>query len=116
MIATIHPPVPGEPGIKVTGEQVAPKPFVPAVVKCREGASLSPEGTRVISRTKGRPVNRLGREHIFQVENFMSIRGRSTWKAATLFEGDLIVMATWIAMKVLAGGDLRYMAAPRGQP
>lgn len=116
VIATIHPPVPGEPGIKVTGEQVAPKPVVPAVVKCREGASLSPDGTRVIARTKGRPVYRRGREHIFQVENFYVHQGPVNMESGNLyFEGDLIVKGdVEEGMKVLAGGDLEIHGSAAG--
>ncbi len=56
LLATIHPPEPGKPGKRVTGEALEPPPVEPVQVQCKEGCTLSPEGDKVLAQKAGRPV------------------------------------------------------------
>ncbi|BDG45741.1 flagellar assembly protein A [Parageobacillus sp. KH3-4] len=60
VIATIHPPVPGQPGVTVTNESIPPKQTYPVVL--RTGKGIITVGDKIVATESGRPqVEQRGR-------------------------------------------------------
>ncbi|GAB7386708.1 FapA family protein [Bacillaceae bacterium] len=61
LLAIVHPPVPGVPGVTVTGEPIPPEPVKPLTVKEGNGVVLIEDGTKIVATLAGRPqIQRLG--------------------------------------------------------
>lgn len=55
VIAMVHPPAAGKPGMTVTGETVPPPPTKELVVQTRKGADLIEDGMKIVALDSGRP-------------------------------------------------------------
>jgi uncharacterized protein len=55
VIAIIHPPQPGSPGVTVTGEPVPPEPVHEIVVQIGSGVDLIDGGRKIVALQSGRP-------------------------------------------------------------
>jgi uncharacterized protein len=55
VIAVVHPPVPGIPGITVTNEPIPPKPTYPVTVHLGKGVTTVEDGTKIVAVESGRP-------------------------------------------------------------
>jgi predicted RNA-binding protein Jag len=55
VIAVVHPPVRGVPGITVTNEPILPKEPYPVTVRLGKGVSMVEEGTKIVATETGRP-------------------------------------------------------------
>ncbi|TCJ97776.1 UNVERIFIED_ORG: hypothetical protein BDK47_12213 [Anoxybacillus amylolyticus] len=58
VIAIVHPPVPGVPGVTVTNEPIPPKPVYPVAVYLGKGVTAIENGTKIVALANGRPVFR----------------------------------------------------------
>jgi uncharacterized protein (DUF342 family) len=55
VIAIIHPPVPGIPGITVTNEPIPAQPTYPIKVRLGKGVTTVENGTKIVATETGRP-------------------------------------------------------------
>jgi predicted RNA-binding protein Jag len=55
VIAVIHPPQPGKPGVTVTGETVPPDPAQELVVELGRGVDFIEKGSKIVALGSGRP-------------------------------------------------------------
>jgi uncharacterized protein (DUF342 family) len=55
VIAVVHPPVQGTPGITVTNETILPKPTQPILVQLGQGVAFVENGTKIVATETGRP-------------------------------------------------------------
>jgi uncharacterized protein (DUF342 family) len=55
VIAVIHPPQPGKPGVTVTGETVPPEPAQELEVKLGKGVDFIEKGSKIVALSAGRP-------------------------------------------------------------
>jgi uncharacterized protein len=55
VIAIVHPPVQGTPGISVTDEVIQPKPAQPLLVQLGQGVAFVENGTKIVATETGRP-------------------------------------------------------------
>jgi uncharacterized protein (DUF342 family) len=55
IIAVIHPPIPGSPGINVTGETIPPAPVRALKVRQGKGVIVTKEDTQIVATERGRP-------------------------------------------------------------
>ncbi|RAK18488.1 hypothetical protein B0I26_110120 [Anoxybacillus vitaminiphilus] len=55
VIAVVHPPVQGTPGITVTNETILPKQTQPIFVQLGQGAAFVENGTKIVATETGRP-------------------------------------------------------------
>jgi hypothetical protein len=61
LIAFVHLPEPGKPGLTVTGETVLPPPSEPLIVQTKRGVILIDNGTKIVAIESGRPqINQRG--------------------------------------------------------
>lgn len=56
VIAIVHPPVPGIPGITVTNEPLPPKPTYPLTIQPGKGIALIEQGKKILATETGRPL------------------------------------------------------------
>lgn len=91
VIARIHPPQPGEPGLMVTGEEVFPEPVYPAKIYCEYGAVISADQTEVVASSSGVPVYcRRGERVLMRVDSIYYHRGDVDIKSGHIdFKGHL---------------------------
>lgn len=110
-LALVHPPVPGEPGLTVTGREIAAPAVRPAEVRCERGAVLSPGGGRVLATRLGIPVYHKGQPHIFRVDNLYIHQGNIDIRSGnTAFKGHLKINGDIMeGMTVTADGDIEVM-------
>jgi len=80
---------PGEPGIKVTGEQIPVAPYRPLKLEAGDGATISPDGKRVIAARGGRPV--VIRNKICVNQQYELNQGVGLHTSNVHFDGDVIV-------------------------
>ncbi len=108
VMAVIHPPVPGEPGIKVTGQEIQPDPVTRAEVNCESGAELDQESRKVLATQTGVPYFKKGRTSSFSVENIYIHKGDVDIKSGNIdFRGHFKVQgAITEGMKVSADGNI----------
>ncbi len=107
-VAVIHPPVPGESGKRVTGEEIQPDPVFPAEIKCESGTTLNPDQTKVLANCTGAPTYKKGRTHVFRVDDVYTHKGDVNIKSGNIdFRGHLKVQGGISeGMKVSADGDV----------
>jgi len=108
VIANIHPPVPGEAGKRVTGEDIQPDPVFPVEIKCDHGTALSQDQTKVIATCTGAPSYKKGRTPKFRVDDLYTQKGDVDIKSGNIdFRGHLKVQGGINeGMKVSADGNL----------
>ena len=108
VMAAIYPPEEGIPGRQVDGEEVPPPPVNEADVVCKEGVSLSRDGSQVIATQKGRPVIKAGKQHIIGVEKYYVHVGDVSMESGNVsFQGHLKVEgAVHEGMSVFADNDI----------
>ncbi|HHX87562.1 MAG TPA: DUF342 domain-containing protein [Firmicutes bacterium] len=116
VIAKIHPPRPGQPGMTVTGKEIPPAPVQPAEVRCETGTSLSADQTEVIAARKGVPFCRRGRQVLLRVDDIYHHRGDIDIKSGhTSFTGHLkITGGIEEGMRVKADGDIEIAGHTSG--
>lgn len=56
VIAVIHPPIPGIPGVSVSNTPIPPEPTYPLIVQAGKGTALIEEGNKVVATETGRPM------------------------------------------------------------
>lgn len=56
VIAVVHPPIPGVPGMTITNEPILPKPVHPVTVHLGKGVTAIENGTKIMALANGRPV------------------------------------------------------------
>ena len=79
----------GEPGMKVTGEEIPVEPYRPVELQAAEGAEVSADGTKIIATRPGRPVlnnNRVGVHRIYELN-----KGVGLHTSNIHFDGDVYV-------------------------
>ncbi len=108
IIATIHPLYPGEPGVKVTGQEIQPDPASAADVQCENGAEFNSDHTQVIATRTGIPHYKKGRAHIFRVDNIYIHKGDVDIKSGNIdFRGHFkAIGGISEGMKITADGDI----------
>lgn len=116
VIAHIHPPVPGEDGKKVTGEEMFPDPVSSVEVNCDKGTRLSPDEKQVIATRKGVPMYKKGRTHLFRVDDVYTHKGDVDIKSGNIdFRGHFKIMGEVTeGMKVSADGDIEIGGSSSG--
>jgi uncharacterized protein len=55
VIAVVHPPIPGKPGVTVTNEPIPPRPTYPVIVQLGKGVTAVEDGTKIVALKSGRP-------------------------------------------------------------
>ncbi len=107
-IAVIHPPKPGKPGMKVTGQEVQPDPVKRAEVNCGKGAKLASDSIKIIATIKGVPVYKKGRVHSLSVDNIYTHKGDVDIKSGNIdFRGHFkAIGGVTEGMKVSADGNI----------
>ncbi len=127
VIAIIHPPVRGEAGKKVTGEDIEPDPVSRVVVSCDSGTELSSDGHKVIATRKGIPFYQKGRIHSFRVEDVyihqgdvdinsgnidyrghVKLQGGVTEGMRVSVDGDVEIEQNASGAEILAGGNITF--------
>ncbi len=79
----------GEPGMKVTGEEIRVDSYHPVQLQVAEGAEVSADGTKITATRAGRPVlvnNRVGVKQIYELD-----RGVGLHTSNIHFDGDVLV-------------------------
>lgn len=79
----------GEPGIKVTGEEIPVEPYRPVVLQAAEGAEVSADGTKITATRPGRPVlvnNRVGVNRMYELS-----KGVGLHTSNIHFDGEVLV-------------------------
>jgi hypothetical protein len=91
VIGTVHPPVNGEPGKSVTGEEIAPKPGLPLHVVVGKGVQFDESTQTIISETSGRPtVAKHGKSLKVEVMPKLHHNGNVSLESGNLqFNGDI---------------------------
>ena len=108
VIALIHPPIPGKPGKKVTGEDINPDPVSRVEVNCESGTELNPENDKILANTLGIPTYKKGKMHSFRVDNLYTHKGDVDIKSGNIhFRGHFKVEGgVTEGMKVAADGNV----------
>ncbi|NLC12301.1 MAG: DUF342 domain-containing protein, partial [Firmicutes bacterium] len=111
ILARIHPPLEGEPGYNVIGEEIKPPPVKEAYYRCKKGAAVDTDdkGNLIIKATqKGRPLVEGKQKNIFSVSPLYHHAGDVDIKSGNLkFAGDLSISGNILeGMRVEAEGDL----------
>ncbi len=108
LLAIIHPPVPGKPGKKVTGEDINPDPVSRVEVNCESGTELNPENDKIMATTLGIPTYKKGKMHSFRVDNLYTHKGDVDIKSGNIhFRGHFKVEGgVTEGMKVAADGNV----------
>ncbi len=108
IIALIHPPVPGKPGKKVTGEDINPDPVSRVEVNCESGTALNPENDKILATTLGIPTYKKGKMHSFRVDDLYIHKGDVDIKSGNIhFRGHFKVEGgVTEGMKVAADGNV----------
>lgn len=55
LIAVLHPPIPGSPGLTVTGEMIPPAPVLPLSIRAGQGVRFDEEQGKILAEASGRP-------------------------------------------------------------
>lgn len=108
-LVEVHPPIPGEEGIAVTGEAI--KPPAPKEIKLQagKGVALNREGTRAVAQVNGRPwVREAGLLKVINCDPVYIHGGNVDIKTGNLrFKGDVKILGDVCeAMEVQVTGDL----------
>lgn len=110
ILAVVYPPVPGKPGMLVTGDVVEPPEPKEVYVQCKDGCELIAveKGTAVTATRNGRPLVEGKDELIFTVSPVMIHEGDVDLKSGNLrFKGDLEVVGNIVeGMAVECWGNL----------
>jgi len=80
---------PGEPGMKVTGEEIPVQPYRPVELQAADGAQVSADGTKIVATRPGRPVlinNKVGVQRIYELN-----KGVGLHTSNIHFDGDVFV-------------------------
>lgn len=116
VIAVIHPPVPGEEGKRVNGEDIHPDPVSSVEVNCDKGTALSADGNQITATREGVPMYKKGRTHLFRVDNIYTHKGDVDIKSGNIdFRGSFkIIGDVNEGMKVSADGDVEIGGSASG--
>jgi len=108
VIAIIHPPIPGKPGKKVTGEDINPDPVSRVEVNCESGTELNPENDKILATTLGIPTYKKGKMHSFRVDDLYTHKGDVDIKSGNIqFRGHFKVEGgVTEGMKVAVDGNV----------
>ncbi|MGE5587959.1 MAG: flagellar assembly protein A [Clostridia bacterium] len=116
VLAVLHPPVPGTPGKKVTGEMVMPRPVSEAVLRVKDGVKLSEDGRRAVAVIAGRPVLEGRWVPYLRVVRLMVHSGNIDIKSGNVrFWGDLLILGNVTeGAEVSAHGDITIIGDATG--
>ncbi|MBB6283908.1 hypothetical protein HNR34_002280 [Geobacillus subterraneus] len=109
VIAVVHPPIPGVPGMTVTNEPIPPKPVHPVAVHLGKGVTAIENGTKIVALASGRPVFRQqGLDvHIFIADKLIHQGDVDLSSGNIRFHGDVdITGSVEDGMSVEAGGTI----------
>ena len=108
VLAVLHPPTPGIPGIKITGEEIPPDPVFDDVLRAKEGVRISDDGRQAIATMAGRPVKEDGNTPYLKITQLMTHSGDVNLSTGNLrFWGDLLILGNVTGgMEVSALGDI----------
>ncbi|MGB9791149.1 MAG: DUF342 domain-containing protein [Thermacetogeniaceae bacterium] len=111
VLAVVHPPVPGVPGRKVTGERVEPRPVREVRLRAKDGVVLEDGGRKAVAAVAGRPVLEGSREPGLRVEKVLVHPGDVDFKTGNVtFVGDITILGSVKeGMRVSAKGDITVM-------
>ncbi|HHW41833.1 MAG TPA: FapA family protein [Syntrophomonadaceae bacterium] len=111
VLAVVHPPVPGIPGRKVTGEPVMPAPVREASLRVKDGVVISDDGRRAIAAVAGRPVLEGYRQPYIKIVKLMVHPCDVDIRSGNLsFGGDLLILGSVKeGMRVSAHGNVTVM-------
>ena len=114
VLAVLHPPVPGTPGKKVTGEVVPPPPVSEAVLRVKDGVRISDDGQKAIAMIAGKPVLE-GRSYL-RVVRLMVHSGNVDIRSGNVrFWGDLLILGKVTeGAEVSAQGDITIIGDATG--
>jgi uncharacterized protein len=127
VIAIIHPPRAGEPGRKVTGEEIQPDPVKRAEVNCESGTGLTSDKSGIVATRKGVPSYRKGRMHSFRVDDVYIQKGDVDIKSGNVYfrghfnlhggiaegmnvaaDGNIEIAENASGAEILAGGNILF--------
>ena len=116
VLAVLHPPVPGTPGKKVTGEVVLPRPVSEAVLRVKDGVKLSEDGRKAVAVIAGRPVLEGRWVPYLRVVRLMVHSGNIDIKSGNVrFWGDLLILGNVTeGAEVSAHGDITIIGDATG--
>ncbi|WP_074043449.1 flagellar assembly protein A [Geobacillus proteiniphilus] len=109
VIAIVHPPIPGVPGVTVTNEPILPKPVHPVAVHLGKGVTAIENGTKIVALASGRPVFRQqGLDvHIFMMDKLTHQGDVDLSSGNIRFHGDVdITGSVEDGMSVEAEGNI----------
>lgn len=116
VLATLHPPVEGKAGRKVTEEIIRPRAVRRATLRVKEGVTVSEDGRQAIALLPGRPVLEGYREPALRVVQLMVHPGDVDLRSGNLlFRGDILILGNvHPSMQVAAHGNLAVMGNAEG--
>ncbi|MEW6228776.1 MAG: FapA family protein, partial [Bacillota bacterium] len=116
VLAVLHPPVPGTPGKKVTGEAVPPRPVREAMLHVKDGVKISDDGRRAIAAIAGRPVLEGRGVPYLRIVQLMVHSGDVDIRSGNLrFWADLLILGNITeGMQVSAHGDITVVGNATG--
>ncbi|WP_233134477.1 FapA family protein [Geobacillus sp. 46C-IIa] len=109
VIAIVHSPIPGVPGVTVTNEPIPPKPVHPVAVHLGKGVTAIENGTKIVALASGRPVFRQqGLDvHIFIADKLIHQGDVDLSSGNIRFHGDVdITGSVEDGMSVETGGTI----------
>jgi uncharacterized protein (DUF342 family) len=91
LVAVVHPPQPGVPGITVTNEMIPVRETHPVTVQLGKGVSMSEDGTKIVATQSGRPqVVKKGRTAVVSIIPKLTHQGDVDLSTGNIrFKGDI---------------------------
>ncbi|MDI7247914.1 MAG: FapA family protein, partial [Bacillota bacterium] len=116
VLAVLHPPAPGTPGKKVTGEVALPRPVREAMLRAKDGVKLSEDGRKAVAVIAGRPVLEGRWAPYLRVVRLMVHSGNIDIKSGNVhFWGDLLILGNVTeGAEVCAHGDITIIGDATG--
>ena len=116
VLAVLHPPVPGCPGTKVTGEAILPAPVREASLRAKDGVLVGSGGRKAVATIAGRPILEGFREPYLKVVPLIVYPGDVDMRSGNLrFGGDLLILGNVNErMQVTARGDITIQGYAAG--
>jgi len=108
VLAVLHLPVPGVPGMMVTGKAIAPDPVYEDMLRVKDGVRISDDGREAIATIAGRPLIEDQGMKYLRVTQLMTHPGDVDMASGNLrFHGDLQILGNVTeGMQVSALGDV----------
>ncbi len=116
VLAALHPPEEGSPGMDITGNEIQPKPVKETYIRVKDGVKISDDGSKAIATTYGRPVLEGHGEQYLKIVRLMIHPNDVDLKSGNLrFDGDLMILGNVTeGMQVTAYGEVTIMGDAAG--